>query len=889
MCDEDWDAEIEGTASSQPVYQQPTQVWTNSSRTQPKQWENKQSAGSCDTGRSGGRDFQSRSDNNSWRNSNSGGGFGRGGGGGGREQTGGWGSRGHNDEGSQSRGVRGTRNGESSGDTLVFFVPKSQVGRIIGKQGLKIRELQDGTGASITVSREDNGSGENQVEISGSEEERNMAKMKIDELTSGSFGGGGGGSDRACYKCGEQGHMSRECPSAAGGGGGFSGGGGGGFSGGGGGGGGDRACYKCGGQGHISRDCTSESSNGQRFGGTRDNSISMLVHNSDVGKIIGKSGSKIRELQEQTRARIKVSREENDDGENKVDIQGSEEARSQAKEKIEELIKPFSSMTSNYGSSSGVGSGAVEEAQPKINWGMIRSQQEEHARTKFLGLPELHKEFYIEDPDVANMYPEDVKKFRKDNNNIIVMDLSKDGDRRVPNPVQTFEQAFQHYPEILDTIYAQKFTKPSPIQCQAWPVLLQGMNMIGIAQTGTGKTLAFLLPAFIHIDQQSVPREKRGGPNLLVLSPTRELALQIESEVKKFHYKGIKSVCVYGGGNRREQINVITKGVEIIVATPGRLNDLIMNNIVSVKSVTFLILDEADRMLDMGFEPEIKKILLDIRPDRQTVMTSATWPEGVRRLADAYLKDPFQVFVGSLDLAAVHSVKQLVEIIDEEEKKERVVYFVQHEMEPDDKVIIFVGRKVLADDLSSDFSLSGIDCQCIHGDREQCDREQALEDFKTGYVKILVATDVASRGLDVKDITHVFNYDFPRNIEEYVHRIGRTGRAGKTGTSLTLMTRKDWRSAQLLIDIMDEANQEIPPELYEMAERYERQKKKRDEERASGGGSRFGGDRGGGRFGGGDDDFMGGYGGFGGGRRGGGGGRRRDDRSGVIINTYGIA
>ncbi|XP_060077446.1 probable ATP-dependent RNA helicase DDX53 [Ylistrum balloti] len=840
MCDEDWDAEIDGAEYSQTVYQ-PTQVLTNSNRTQPKQWdawENSQSTSSSVSERSCGRGFQSRPDIDNWRIPSNDRGFGRGGLG-----KGGWGSRGQKDESRQSRV---SRNGETSGDTLVIFVQKSHVGRIIGKQGSKIRELRNETGATITVSRNDNGSGENQVEISGSEEERNMAKRMIDKLISSSFGADGGG--------------------------------GGGF-----GGGGDRSCYRRGERGHISRDCPSESSSGQRFGGSREDTTSMFVYNNDVGKIIGKGGSKIRELQEQTGARIKVSREENDDGENKVDIQGSEEARKKAKEKIEELIKPFSTMTSKYSSSSSIDSS--QDAQPKINWGMIRSQQEEYARLKFLGLPDIRKEFYIEDPAVSNMYPDDVKKFRKENNNIIVMDLSKEGDRRVPNPVQSFEHAFQHYPEILDTIYAQKFTKPSPIQSQAWPVLLQGMDLIGIAQTGTGKTLAFLLPAFIHIDQQPIPREERGGPNVLVLSPTRELALQIEAEVKKFHYKGIKSVCVYGGGNRREQINVITKGVEIIVATPGRLNDLIMNNIVSVKSVTFLILDEADRMLDMGFEPEIKKILLDIRPDRQTVMTSATWPEGVRRMADAYLTDPFQVFVGSLDLAAVHSVTQLVEIIDDEEKKDRVSFFVQHEMEPDDKVIIFVGKKVLADDLSSDFSLNGIDCQCIHGDREQCDREQALEDFKTGYVKILVATDVASRGLDVKDITHVFNYDFPRNIEEYVHRIGRTGRAGKTGTSLTLMTRNDWRSAQLLIDIMEEANQEIPQDLYEMAERYERMKKKREEERASGGGSRFGGDRG--RSRGGDDDFLGGYSGFGGGRRG--GGRRRDDRCGVIINTYGIA
>lgn len=167
------------------------------------------------------------------------------------------------------------------------------------------------------------------------------------------------------------------------------------------------------------------------------------------------------------------------------------------------------------------------------------------------------------------------------------------------------------------------------------------------------------------------PRNKRGGPTVLVLSPTRELALQIEAEVKKFHYRGIKSVCVYGGGSRKGQIQVVQKGVEIVIATPGRLNDLLMNEIMDVRSVTYLVLDEADRMLDMGFEPEIRKILLDIRPDRQTIMTSATWPKSVQRMADQYMNDPVRVFVGSLDLNACHNVTQLVEVLDPAEKKER--------------------------------------------------------------------------------------------------------------------------------------------------------------------------------------------------------------------------
>lgn len=213
--------------------------------------------------------------------------------------------------------------------------------------------------------------------------------------------------------------------------------------------------------------------------------------------------------------------------------------------------------------------------------------------------------------------------------------------------------------------------------------------------------------------------------------------------------------------------------MEVIIATPGRLNDLVAAKHIKIESITYLILDEADRMLDMGFEPQIRKILLDIRDDRQTVMTSATWPAGVRRLASSYMKNPYQVVIGSLDLAATHTVTQRIEIMTDEDKYDRVCRFIQEEMGENDKAIIFCGKKDRADSLSCDFTLKGITCQAIHGNREQRDREQALEDIKSGVVRILIATDVASRGIDIQDITAVINYDFPRNIEEYVHRVGR--------------------------------------------------------------------------------------------------------------------
>lgn len=533
----------------------------------------------------------------------------------------------------------------------------------------------------------------------------------------------------------------------------------------------------------------------------------------------------------------------------------------------------------------------VKPRSEGINWDLIRSQPLQNM-SKFKDHPAVIKDFYAEDADIARMTQEEVKQFRKANFDIkveffkkanlnyCISDTKPEVDERtpeeiekalfdkIPNPVKTIEQAFRNYPEILDECKKQSFINPTPIQSQLWPILLKGIDCVGIAQTGTGKTLAFLLPALVHIDNQLTPRDKRIGPNVLVLSPTRELAIQIEKEVKKINYKGIKSVCVYGGGDRKEQVNMCTRGVEIIIATPGRLYDLIQAKVINVTTVTFLVLDEADRMLDMGFEPQIMKILLDIRPDRQTVMTSATWPEGVRRLATKYLTDPIQLYVGSLDLRAAKTVTQSLEMVqNEDEKRDRLMHYIEHVMTENDKLMVFVGRKSTADNLSCDLALKSIQCQCIHGDREQCDREEALEDFKENRVRILIATDVASRGIDVKDITCVLNYDFPRNIEEYVHRVGRTGRAGRTGISVTFMAREDWKHAKELIEILTQGEQEVPKSLIDMAERFEVMKKKRLEEGGSGGGRGRGGFRGrggGGGFGG------GGFGG--GGRRGGGGG-----------------
>ncbi|KAH7979107.1 hypothetical protein HPB49_008227 [Dermacentor silvarum] len=588
--------------------------------------------------------------------------------------------------------------------------------------------------------------------------------------------------------------------------------------------------------------------NNKRPNASRTEAELMWVPVKDVARIIGRGGSRVRELEHSSGARIWVKRDADTYFESEIELSGSEEARRKARELIDAIVHPPEEPACSSKS---------DEPAPLIDWDKLLARSDEAAKERWASLAPIIKNFYVQDPQVASMSAEEAAAFREANSNVVVKYL---GPEQQPppdvatNPVTTFEQAFSNYPEILDEIYKNKFAKPSPIQSQAWPILLQGQDLIGIAQTGTGKTLAFLLPALIHIDSQPVPREERKGPSCLILAPTRELAQQIEREARKYHYRGIKCVCVYGGGSRREQIQTVNLGVEIVIATPGRLNDLVMNKIIDLNFVTFLVLDEADRMLDMGFEIQIRKVMLDIRPDRQTVMTSATWPECVRRLSQRYMKNPFQVFVGSLDLAAVHTVTQTVILCKEEEKRVQLMAFF-NSMQPEDKVIIFVDRKAVVDHLTSDLVLAGINCDSIHGSREQCDRERALEDLRDGRVRILIATDVAARGLDIKDVTHIFNYDFPRNVEEYVHRVGRTGRAGRTGTAITLITQNNWRQARELISILEEANQEVPTELYAMADRFDAWKQRRAEEERN-----FGLDRGG---------RGGGF------RRGGGGNRNR--------------
>ncbi|KAM9180399.1 putative ATP-dependent RNA helicase DDX53 [Dugong dugon] len=577
-----------------------------------------------------------------------------------------------------------------------------------------------------------------------------------------------------------------------------------------------------------------------RASGSRESPLCFKLKNNMIGAVIGRGGSKIKDIQGTTNTRIHIIK---GDTEAEVKIFGSHTMKEKAKAIIETVVKKqeasynceyrVNTVAAQPSAGRGLSRNNVSrEVQPPIDWDQIRVEAAEWENKKWADLPPVKKNFYIESVSTSSMPQTQVDKWRQDNFNVMCNDLKDSGKRPIPNPTCTFEDAFRSYPEIMASIKKAGFLKPTPIQAQAWPIVLQGIDLIGVAQTGTGKTLSYLMPGFIHLKFQPTSSDERKGPGMLVLTPTRELALQVEAECSKYSDEGLKSVCIYGGGNREAQIHDVSKGVDIIIATPGRLNDLQMNNFVNLRSITYLVLDEADKMLDLGFEHQIMKILLDVRPDRQTIMTSATWPDGVRRLAQSYLKEPMIVYVGTLDLAAVNTVKQNIIITTEEKKRSLIQEFLEN-MSTKDKVIIFVSRKLIADDLSSDLSIQGIPVQCMHSNRDQSDRERALDDFKSGKVKILIATDLASRGLDVHDITHVYNYDFPRNIEEYVHRVGRTGRAGKTGTSVTLITQDDWKIATELITILKRTNQFVPDELVALAERYKAYKQHKETEKQS--------------------------------------------------------
>ncbi|XP_017781492.1 PREDICTED: probable ATP-dependent RNA helicase DDX17 isoform X2 [Nicrophorus vespilloides] len=426
-------------------------------------------------------------------------------------------------------------------------------------------------------------------------------------------------------------------------------------------------------------------------------------------------------------------------------------------------------------------------------------------------LEPFKKDFYVPHLRVAQRTKYEVDEWRHSK------EISLKG-KQIPFPVLSFEETcFPDY--VISEIRKMGFKAPTPIQSQGWPIALSGRDMVGIASTGSGKTLSYILPAIVHINNQS-RLLRDDGPIVLVLAPTRELAQQIQQVACDFGQTSrIRNTCVFGGAPKGPQANDLSDGVEIVIATPGRLIDFLESNRTNLRRCTYLVLDEADRMLDMGFEPQIRKIIEQIRPDRQTLMWSATWPKEVQALATEFLKDYVQINVGSLQLSANHNILQIIDVCQEYEKETKLSTLLKEIMaEKENKTIIFIETKRRVDDITRKMKRDGWPAVCIHGDKSQQERDWVLQDFRSGKAPILVATDVAARGLDVEDVKFVINFDYPSNSEDYVHRIGRTGRSSRTGTAYTFFTPSNANKAADLVAVLKEAKQVINPKLIEMTE-----------------------------------------------------------------------
>jgi ATP-dependent RNA helicase DDX5/DBP2 len=464
------------------------------------------------------------------------------------------------------------------------------------------------------------------------------------------------------------------------------------------------------------------------------------------------------------------------------------------------------------------------DAQFNDNKDVIKNQNKEELDEIFRAENVGRKGNAVEDDD------EDlIEKFVKEHHVTI-------SDKNAPKPILSFDKMHNIFPvEIVTALKKQGYVTPTPIQAFSWTIALTGRDIVAIAKTGSGKTCSFLLPALTRIKKNGGPQKapemelvqgrwKPGPvkPTSIVLAPTRELAIQINDECKKFcPAVKAKCVCLYGGAAKGDQLRQLRGGADIVVATPGRLNDFLeppagFSAPVSASEATYVVLDEADRMLDMGFEPQIKKIIKLCPHARQTLFYSATWPKSVQKIAANFTTKPIQVSIGeggAGKLTANKMITQVVQVCTEDEKFDNCME-AMGALEEKDTCIVFCGTKRRCDFLDRKLRQAGIhSCGAIHGDKDQHEREKSLDNFRKGKGNVLVATDVAARGLDIPGVAMVLIYDFPGAVEDYVHRIGRTGRAGKTGISHTLFTREDAQQARELVQIMQGADQAVPDQL----------------------------------------------------------------------------
>jgi ATP-dependent RNA helicase RhlE len=353
-------------------------------------------------------------------------------------------------------------------------------------------------------------------------------------------------------------------------------------------------------------------------------------------------------------------------------------------------------------------------------------------------------------------------------------------------------------PSLIEGVRVRGFSATTPIQSAVIPFVMEGDDLIGCAATGTGKTAAFLLPILNRmLKSRAAAPEERGYTRVLILAPTRELCVQIADDVEGFTYHtDITSVAVYGGVEMGPQERALKSGVDIVIATPGRLMDHMRSKTVGFDKLDTLVLDEADRMMDMGFWPDVRRIVATL-PDtaaRQTLLFSATMAEEVMKLADELVVDAKYVQIGS-PVGAAKTITHTAESVPSNQKTEWLAKFLRRTHGP---VLVFVRTKSGADRLARKLASFGLKAAALHADRTQQQRTQAIEGFKSGHYRVLVATDVAARGLDIDGITHVVNYEVPTNRDTYVHRVGRTGRAEATGTALTLVAPEELRALEAL-------------------------------------------------------------------------------------------
>ncbi|OBT60371.1 hypothetical protein VE03_10181 [Pseudogymnoascus sp. 23342-1-I1] len=434
-----------------------------------------------------------------------------------------------------------------------------------------------------------------------------------------------------------------------------------------------------------------------------------------------------------------------------------------------------------------------------------------------LDLAPFRKNFYTEPAELAGMTEAALADLR------LELDGIKVSGKNVPIPVQKWSQCGLNI-QSLDVIKRLGYERPTAIQMQALPAIMSGRDVIGVAKTGSGKTMAFMLPMFRHIRDQP-PLEGSDGPIGLIMTPTRELATQIHKEAKPFlKSMNLRAVCAYGGAPIKDQIAELKRGAEIIVCTPGRMIDLLAANsgrVTNLRRVTYVVLDEADRMFDMGFEPQVMKIFANIRPNRQTIMFSATMPRIMDALAKKTLNDPVEITVGGRSVVAPE-ITQIVEVREEDDKFIRLLELLGelYDKDEDARTLVFVDRQEKADDLLKDLMRKGYPCMSIHGGKDQIDRDSTIDDFKAGVTPIMIATSVAARGLDVKQLKLVVNYDAPNHLEDYVHRAGRTGRAGNTGTAVTFITEDQEQYSVGISKALEQSGQPVPDRLNEMRKAF---------------------------------------------------------------------